>query len=95
MVENATPGSRTGARFFLLLLILSGISHFVLIDYSTRHPRVRYTLDSREYLWAAHNLRQESVLYAGFPSKKRNPALYTRRPPAYPSLIALALFFLG
>ena len=93
MVENATPGSRTGARFFLLLLILSGISHFVLIDYSTRHPRVRYTLDSREYLWAAHNLRQESVLYAGFPSKKRNPALYTRRPPAYPSLIALALFF--
>ena len=80
-------------RLFFFLLILSSFSHLICLDYSSRNPRVRLTLDSGEYLWAAHNLRNRTVFYAGDLSQPRIPALYSRRPPFYPSLIGLALFF--
>ena len=74
------------------MLILPGFADLICFDYASRNPRVRLTLDSWECLRAAHNLSNRGVLYAGDLSKPPIPALYSRRPPLYPSLSALALF---
>ncbi len=82
-----------GRIFFLLLIFLSSFLHLICLDYSSRYQRARFTLDSWEYLWAAHNLQDRTVVYAGDLSEPRIPALYSRRPPLYPCLIALTQFF--
>jgi hypothetical protein len=44
--------------------------------------------DSREYLSAAENIRNNRPLYAGDYNETVNPDLLTRRPPVYPLFIA-------
>jgi hypothetical protein len=45
--------------------------------------------DSEEYLFAAQNIKTSGVLYAGDETKDRDYRLYSKRPLAYPLLLAI------
>ena len=78
------------SRFFVLAVILAGMVHLFCFAYVSRNPRAMFTLDSAEYIRAAHNLARSGVLYSGDFSEPLNPELYSRRPPVYPLFITAA-----
>lgn len=75
---------RIGRRGFWAAVVLL---HLAYAGVQLAHER--YELgDSREYLAVADNLRLRGTAYAGNLDAPRDPALYTKRPPGYPLLLA-------
>lgn len=93
MAQTWIPRPAGGLLLFAGLLVLSGACSLFFFDYASRHPQIRFTLDSGEFLWAARNLRNNDSLYAGDPRNPVVPSLYTRRTPFYPAVIALLWSF--
>jgi 4-amino-4-deoxy-L-arabinose transferase-like glycosyltransferase len=75
----------------LLLIAAAVLSHVVVYLMVEQHPQSRILYDSREYLSAGSNLLSQGVLYSGKLDGAVDPALFTKRPPAYPLLVGLIL----
>jgi len=74
------------------LLISAAILYLAAFAYTLERPEVREMGDSQEYLRAAENLLSHGVLYSGNleDAGPIDPALYSRRPPLYPLLLAFS-----
>ncbi len=74
------------------LLISAAILYLAAFTYTLEKPEVREMGDSLEYQRAAKNLLSDGVLYSGNlgDAEPIDPALYSRRPPLYPLLLAFS-----
>lgn len=75
-------------RELLILLCLASIIHLFLWAYGQNSPSARRTNDSPEYLRAAENFLSSGTFYSGRMDRQPQPAMFSRRPPLYPLLIA-------
>jgi len=64
--------------------------HLISIFYQL-HTQNWYIKDSYEYIFAAQNILDYNILYAGDLDDPLRMDFYTKRPPVYPLLIALGL----
>jgi len=74
----------------LLIAILLLQAVFLFIQLQQRNF---YLDDSAEYLQAAENIIENGTLYAGDPDAPVDPALYTKRTPGYPAILAAVRLF--
>ncbi|MFK7925296.1 MAG: hypothetical protein AB8H47_25295 [Bacteroidia bacterium] len=85
---------RTSIWFFFsagMILIL----HLVFFGYQSFNERY-YLLDSEEYVQAADNLRESGILFSGdLDAKPLRMDHYSKRPPVYPSLLAMSQGLFG
>ncbi len=72
--------------YFLISIIL--IQLFFFLVQVKNHSL--YLNDSKEYLTEAYNISHHGTFYCGLAGQEKDPALFTKRPPLYPLLIALA-----
>lgn len=75
------------AYWFWLPILLG---HLLAWSYQVTHERWAL-VDSKEYLWAAHNMWSSGILYSHDLNEDLQPWHYTKRPPVYP----LMLIFTG
>jgi len=75
--------------YFLLLYSALHITFFILQAGLGNY----YLDDSMEYIQEADNILHNGIAYCGDPNQPDDPALYTKRPPAYPLFLTLARLF--
>jgi len=76
-------------RLYIFVFVFLCYS-FVLV-YTLHHPQIAFTGDAGEYVAAAQNIIKNHVVYCGDYGKEIRYDLFSRRPPFYPLLIAVAL----
>jgi hypothetical protein len=87
-MRNGGPRLETAIVGLLVVILNVGVFY-----HGSKHPRVRLTQDSGDYLMAAQNLILHGTYYSGRWQSNLNPSLLSRRPPGYPTLIAFLRLF--
>ncbi|MEM6347100.1 MAG: hypothetical protein AAF927_24665 [Bacteroidota bacterium] len=86
--------AKPSIQFFVLSGIILSL-HLIFWVYQSIDERY-YLLDSQEYVKAADNLRQEGTLFSGdLNAEPLRIDHYTKRPPLYPTLLALCQWGFG
>lgn len=79
----------------LLLIAAAALAQVVVYFVVEQDPQSRILYDSREYISAGSNLFSDGILYCGQLDGEVDPALFTKRPLAYPLLVGLILHLGG
>jgi hypothetical protein len=78
------------AHWRLLIIVL--LLQAAFFSYQSLHHRF-FLDDSGEYIQTADNILSHGTIYCGDLDQSIDPALYTKRPPAYPGFLALIRLF--